>query len=77
MYHHTPNQQVVVQRMAMQGQPGTQSIGPQIPTSDMQQPVPQSNPVHESDKVCVYGAIQKVYYSKNKYLFPLSPCHTF
>ena len=48
VYHHAPNQQVVMQPMAMQGQPRTQMMmtGPQIPNSYMQQPISQANQVN-------------------------------
>ena len=50
MYYHAPNQQVVMQPMNTQGQPGTPMMNtrPQIPTSYMQQPISQANPVHAS-----------------------------
>ena len=50
MYYHAPIQQVVMQPMTLQGQPGTQMmmIGPQIPTSYLQQPISQAKPMHAS-----------------------------
>jgi len=51
MYYHAQNQQVVMQPMNTQGQPGTPMMNtrPQIPTSYMQQPTSQANPPHVSN----------------------------